>query len=303
MVNKFQSQSHDPFLTDMNQLRRTFEFEKEKLCRADLHKLTFDEVAVLYGALWTQYKIFESGIAAGTIAVVGKEGQVDLLDLRQHLKRYEAFLKANKASTAATDFANVAGAERPLAQGYLFSRQYITYCTALLQSSPQAVPSHGGHAFLNPFDQTSDHASTHKECAMEILPLSTIRAGLATDLSLRDQITASIFLNQLESLGLCLTHVPLEGVAPISADQWGYFPLPLLMDASPSVEILIVAIENLLDDLDLSCNEQAMILLTTRAWPTLLCSPYALERLGGALLSWAMNEVSSKDGSKDGHSY
>lgn len=120
-----------------------------------------------------------------------------------------------------------------------------------------------------------------------MLPLSIIRQGLASDLSLHDPIAASIFLDQLEALGLCLTR-KLPGLE----DQWGQFSLPLLMDATPSVEILIVAIEVLLDDLNLTFNEQAMTLLTTRAWPTPLCSPYALERLGGAVISWVMNEVS-----------
>jgi hypothetical protein len=70
------------------------------------------------------------------------------------------------------------------------------------------------------------------------------------------------------------------------------FGLPLVMDASPSVEILITAIETLLDDVDLSHNEQAMLLLSNRAWPSLHCSPYALERIAGAVASWVMHEVS-----------
>lgn len=296
MINEFQSRSHDPFQIDSIQLRRSFETEKTRLCRSDddLAHTTFDEIAVLYGALWTQYKIFESGIAAGTIVVADEAGQIDLLGLRQYLKRYESFLKSNitKASTAATDFANVAGAERPLAQGYVFSRQYITYCTALLRTSPSVGPSQGGHTFLNPFDRTEEPTLEHPAGAMEMLPLSLIRSGLANDLSLHDPAIASMFLDQLNALGLCVTHDQINSHHDPPIERWGHFPLPLLMDATPSVEILIVAIQVLLDDLDLSFNEQALILLINRAWPTLLCSPYALERLGGAVISWVMNEVS-----------
>jgi hypothetical protein len=104
----------------------------------------------------------------------------------------------------------------------------------------------------------------------------------------------TVFLNQLNALGLCtIGHQSVVRDHNVrDGDQWMSFGLPLLMDASPSIEILITAIEVLLDDVDLSFNEQAMLLLETRASPSLLCSPYALERVTGAVTAWVMHEVS-----------
>jgi len=261
------------------------------LSSSELEGRTYDEVAVLYGHLWTQRKILETGLATGTIYIVGRDksrSRSDPLGLGAFTRGYEEFLASHlsTASPAAADFAQV-NATKPLAQGYLFSRHFLTYCTALIRSPPGP-----GVDLLNPFGNYPEEHIENSGAA-EIVRLASIRSSLAHDLGIHDERLVTVFLNQLNALGLCtISHQPLVR-DDTDGDQGMSFGLPLLMDASPSIEILITAIEVLLDDVDLSFNEQALLLLETRAWPSLLCSPYALERVTGAVTAWVMHEVRS----------
>jgi hypothetical protein len=122
--------------------------------------------------------------------------------------------------------------------------------------------------------------------------METIRQVLASDLSVRDDLAASILIEQMKHFGLCsVSHCLVVGCADIhNTDLNVGFALPLLMDSSPAVELLVLVIEQLLDDIDLTANEQALSLLFNRAWPSSMCSPYAMERLGAAVMSWIMVE-------------
>ncbi len=215
------------------------------------------------------------------------------------MKSYDELLTKLEptASSAVTDYAHVSEAETPLAQGYLFSRQYLTYCTALLRaptapSRETTLPSDGLLKAGNlqaPFDGSLDPIRG----SYETLSLATVGRGLAADLNISDTYISSLFLNQIRILGLC--SVSAGGISPEKMnndDIWCAFVIPLLMDSSSTVEILILSIEVLLSDLDLSQAEQGLRLLVNRAWPSLLCSPYALERLGNAVVSWIIAEVS-----------
>ena len=237
----------------------------------------------------------EIGLATGTIYVIGRDksrSRSDPLGLGAFTRGYEESLASNPgtASPAAADFAQV-NATKPLAQGYLFSRHFLTYCTALIRSPP---PGPGGE-LLNPFSNHSEERHDENSGAAEMVTIASIRSSLAHDLDIHDESLVTVFLNQLNALGLCtINHQSLVRDDDVrNGDKWMSFGLPLLMDASPSIEILITAIEVLLDDVDLSLNEQAMLLLETRAWPSLLCSPYALERVTGAVTAWVMHEVGS----------
>lgn len=288
------SASLDPFSISLERLQESFRRDQGwlDLSRSDLEARTFDEVAVLHGALWLQYKMLDHGLGSGCLSVVAPDGQQttpnDILGLRSALKRYDAALKvlAANASSAAIDFAHAVGVATPPSTGYIFSRHFLTYCTALLRSPSGSR----GTDLLNPFDET-DSPDVESSGAVEVMSFPSVLAGLSKDLGLHQERIGRHFVAQLQSIGLCdLQHVDEQGDE--RAEPLVHFTLPLLMDASPTVELLILAIEALLVDLDLSMNEQAFIWLTTRAWPSLLCSPYALERLGGAVVNWIMNEVS-----------
>jgi hypothetical protein len=297
VIDDITNNSSDPFRITGQTLQASSDRHLAPFCHSenDLADKTYDELAVMYGHLWAQQKILETGLATGTIYIIERDksrSRSDPLCLRSFIRSYEEYLASNfsTASPAAADFAHVNNLSRPFGQGYLFSRGFLTYCTALIRSPPTIE----NHDLLNPFGNHPENAKSDNTGAAEMLSLGIIKSSLAHDLAIHDTNLARVLLNQLNALGLCtiIQQPRVEDDDVREGDKWMSFGLPLLMVATPSVEILITAIEVLLDDVDLSFNEQAMILLNTLAWASLLCSPYALERISGAVAAWVMHEVS-----------
>jgi hypothetical protein len=296
LIDDVTGKGSDPFTVSHKVLQQSSTSALAPLCRADIEARSYDEIAILYGSLWTQQKILENGISGGTIIITfGDKAQSrsDPLGLRHHIKLYEDLLAGSysKSSAAAADFAHVNNAQRPLGQGYLFSRTFLTYCTALLRSRPDNS-SLGSD--LDPFDDAArpnaDETSTGRMTGSV-----NVKERLACDLAINDAHIGRVFIYQLNILGLCTIDKRslLQSGDFIREQEQIAFLLPFLMDATPSVELLVSAIEAMLVDLDLSMNEQALRLAHTQAWPSLLCAPYSLERLGGAIVSWVMHGVSS----------
>lgn len=308
MVDEIAAEGRNPFTITLDMLKSSFHQHSGYLCLDEeaLSRRSYDEVAILYGTLWVQYQLLKNGLASGSIRPTlfeGKKLESDILQLRPYLKAYEEFLRMNDthASSAATDFGHVANQGQVLGQGYLYSERFLAYITALIRSPsmPHGNDSPGlseGHltasGILAPHHSHEKPVDKHE--AYEVLDIASIARSLRQDLNITDPRILVIFLEQLRKTGLitvpAVSTITLKDVT--SGSRWCTFGLPLLMDSSPTVEVLILAIEVLLGDLDLMVNEVGMRLLSTRAWPSLLCSPYALERLGGALVKWVVAEVS-----------
>jgi len=304
VIDEISAQGRNPFVISFSALQASFDREIGFTCLSEdeLAKHSYDEVAVLHGALWTQYQIFKNGMSSGSIRITTEDLEQrnsDPLELHEVLTSYEVYLQAHDmgASNAAMDFAHVSGSEQLLGQGYLFSDRYLTYSTALLRapSSGSFTASRSeGLRTAQGFQEAQDsYGSGTGSGAYEMLDLSALRRGLASDFNIHGERVAALFLDQLRSIGLCTyTDQKITADDVTAGNKLCYFILPLLMDSSPTVELLILAIETSLDDLDLTMNEQAFQLLISRAWPSLLCSPCALERLGHAVVSWVMAQVS-----------
>ncbi|WVF68781.1 hypothetical protein IAT40_003553 [Kwoniella sp. CBS 6097] len=308
VIDEISAQGNNPFSISLDRLRFSYVRDLQPFCiSADgLGSKTYDEIAVLYGLVWTQYQLYKNGLSSGSMRIIdtsSRKSEGDVLGLKVILKGYEEHMRSrsNEASSAATDFAHVTGREQPLGMGYLFSDRYLTYVTALLRApstngqadgSQPHTPSDG---LLTPQGMPALHDGEGNDGAYEMLPLSIVSSSLSSDLGIHEPIIASAFLNQLRGNG----HISLSNTLSInethlsSPDKWASFTLPLLMDSSPTVELLISSVEVLLDDLDLSMNEVGLRLLEDRAWPSLLCSPYALERLAKGVVSWVMAEDES----------
>lgn len=282
VIDESLATGRNPFAITLSVLRASFDRE---VGNSDVTVHSYDELAVLYGALWTQYQVLKNGISSGSLRV-SDTSTSDPLSLRPIMQSYETYLQIHnlEASSAAANYAHVSGSDL-LGQGYLFSDRYLTYCTALLRAPSHALTH---ETLLNGAEPNVPESVG----AYELLELATLRWGLAYDLNIHDERIAAIFLDQLRSTGLCTVKChSIRAEDVVDGRIWCSFTLPLLIDSSPTVELLILAIEALLDDLDLTMNEQAFNLLCTRAWPSLLCSPYALERLGNAVVSWVMAQV------------
>lgn len=291
LIDDITGKGSDPFTVSHAVLQKSSKSLVDQSCQSNTDLRSFDEIAILYGTLWTQQKILENGVSGATIIItfVDKaQSRSDPLGLRQYIKLYETFLVGDpsRLSAAAADFAHVHNTQRPLGQGYLFSRQYLTFCSALLQSPP-AQADNG--ASLDPFATITDVRIKDSPS----FDLADLKDRLAHDLAINDDHLAQVLVNQLDALGLCVVdrQSEINASSPASRQARIAFPVPFLMNASPSVELLVTAIEALLEDLDLSMNEQGLRLAQTHAWPSLLCARYSLERVGVAIVSWATHEV------------
>nr|XP_019013028.1 uncharacterized protein I206_02525 [Kwoniella pini CBS 10737]OCF51809.1 hypothetical protein I206_02525 [Kwoniella pini CBS 10737] len=303
IIDEISSQGSDPFLISLERFKQSFDTIFKQLCLNvdELARKTYDEIAVLWGGLWIQYQLLKNGISSGSIRITGYNPKIepDLLNVKSTLKVYEEQLKARytEASPASSDFTHISGSEIPLGCSYLFSDRYLTYVIALLRAPTSNNPLASGtqtpsDGLLTPSGLPAPDDIQPNEESFEMLPLSIISSSLSSDLGISDPTISTIFLNQLRSIGLITTNnksfISQEDLN--SPNIWAGFNLPLLMDNSTTINLLILSIENLLDTLDLSMNEQGLRLLSERCWPSLLCSSYSLDRLGKILINWIMNE-------------
>jgi hypothetical protein len=290
--------SRDPFSASAADVRSSFQRAADRLFR-DPERLggaSYDEVAVLYGSVWTQLEILNNGIASGSLRIHYDDDETeDITGLSAVLAKYKATLDDGNlpVSSAVSEFANLSG-ESAGDGDFLWRPRYLQYCAALLRAPsnpPHPSPSPSPSGLLT----VADHHSSHIDppsVAYEAVQMDTIRETLKIDLNVHSDLAASILMEQLRLLGLCSVANSQSISLPIVHNNalMVNFPLPQLMDASPSVELLVLVIEQLLDDIDLTANEQGFSLLVNRAWPSSMCSSYALERLGGAAMSWIMAE-------------
>lgn len=296
------SSGRNPLAISYDAFERSFDSHIKPLCldEEELSRKSYDEVSILFGALWTQQQLIKNGLASGSIILFGYESKdSDIFGIRATLRMYEDHLKAreDEASTAAVNFSHVADLEQPLGTGYLFSSRFLTYCTALIRSPSQhGMPPTTSDGLLTASGLPAPSADrATNEGSFEMLQLNTVHGSLASDLNVMDDHVSAVFLERLECNGFISSSAPIDTGAMKSGKGWISFGLPLLMDSSPTVELLISAVEVMLDDLDLTFNEQALRLMSMRAFPSLLCSPYALERLGVALINWVISTVSSEN--------
>ncbi|GMK53787.1 hypothetical protein CspeluHIS016_0103730 [Cutaneotrichosporon spelunceum] len=289
----------DPFSASADDVRTSFEKATDRLYREPerLGGASYDEVALLYNHVWTQLEIFSNGIASGSLRIHydDDDDAGDITNLAAVLAKYKKILDegALPVSLAVDEFTRIS--EESVRDGdFLWRPRYLQYCTALLRApSDPSQPSSSTNptGLLTVADQLSLDADP-PSIAYEAVQMNTIRQTLKIELNVHSDLAASILIDQLRLLGLC-TVANTQSITPAAIHNSALmvnFPLPLLMDASPSVELLVLVIEQLLDDVDLTVNEQGFSLLFNRAWPTSMCAPYALERLGGAVMSWIMAE-------------
>ncbi|ORY98687.1 hypothetical protein BCR43DRAFT_436798 [Syncephalastrum racemosum] len=124
----------------------------------------------------------------------------------------------------------------------------------------------------------------------ETLDKGTCLAWLNSHLRLRSHTVAEIILQQMRNIGL----LERQNASPIltRADPSTpcLFVVPYAIDATPSVESLINAIESCLNDINITLNECGMLLLVRRCWPDPFISRYTTERLFYCVFNWIFQE-------------
>lgn len=240
-----------------------------------------------------QLQLMMNGVASGSIMVEGSNlgaqaargTRVDQFELQNRVRLLESYLVSgrNIKTTAVQEYQRSQSTTPE--ESILFDWPLLVYAVAAIKSALAAESA--------PLGMAHHEAAAATQCP-EILTLSSIRSALGANLNVRSDAAARHFLGHLCALGL------LRRVDRGTRLPWRYeddqqtlcaFPIPLLLDTSVDVETLVSAIEAGLENINLSVNESAMLLLTRRCWPSIWASEYGLNRLAQALLSWLCSEV------------
>lgn len=293
---------HDVLRKDFLAFYREIVFNEEQL-----RKLTYEEVGVFQAVLWTQQQLLEAGLASSTIVIdqVGPTKHareaIDKFELQYLVKLYAAVQPTLQSSIAYDEFADMHDNQSFEVQPGLdfFCLPLMIFTTALARSP--AEDAHHDLLSTGPADDRDAYegGASGGQCFDE-LELSLLQDVLARDLNLRSIPAAKLLLEHLLHLGLLerkdgrLALFPAGQATstttspPLSTSI--VFPLPFLIDPSPSVEALVTAIESCLTDQDLSVQEAGLLLLVRRCWPSPFASAYALARLTRVVLNWLLDD-------------
>lgn len=272
-----------------------------------LNESTYEEIAVYHSVLGSQIKIYDKGIAFGSIVIsnaphteaAGRDGQFHKFRLHEVFARCETLLASGRLthSSGTQEFLQDATDSN---HQIMFDWSYLEHVTTAIKSS--------FHENIDSSATTSDFLSVQQPLnvavaspaeestyASESVSLIEIEFVLRRDFGMRSPYALKLMLDHLHHLsyfdradGILIPFKQYD----LGKDILCVFPLPLGLDLSVNVETLVSSIEACLSELDLTVNEFGFLLLTKRFWPNRLVSEYALKRLSGKILSWILAEVS-----------
>lgn len=292
---------------DSDTLRLSFfDHYRDILAIKDLNTRTYEEISVISAILWTQLQLLNNGVALGSVVIQAKKSTFpgptqkdpDKWELHNVLDSCEHFLTSGRLPVSVATDEYLQESRRSAAEhNMLFDWSHLAYISTAVKSSfEESKPIFASRDLLNvnpphvPTDDT-DEARRHH---FELVSLSHMRDVLGYELHLFSDATAGYLLTHLHHLGFFdrrdLHPVLFEGTFS-NEDIACIFPIPQGLDLSTDVETLFAAIEGCLSDLDLSVNEQGLLLLVRRLWPNGMASEYALRRLTRNLISWIFAEV------------
>jgi len=245
--------------------------------------------------LWSQLQILRNGLALGSVVIEGgdKASESFNLELSSLLDRFRAttLSQTSVLSDMLSDFFQES--RSPSRTTLLFDWSTLVFfvsSTKLVDETPDTFARDTRDPFLG---QHLDHINSHPH-SYDVVPLGILRDRLATHFQIRLDIAVEMLLGQLHHVGLFeLPQIGLIEPGRLLRYQESLclFSLPLSIDLSTNVEILVTAIEACLSDIDLSVNEAGFLFLIRRAWPTGMSTNYALRRLMKSVLCWILTEV------------
>lgn len=249
-------------------------------------------VSIIYGALWIQLQLMMNGVASGSIIIVygsastsGPGNRMEEFELQNRVRLIEAYLASGRniktqpvqqhqrLQTSGTEDSSI-----------LFDWSLLAYVVAAIKSAIHVEPANSPSLLDEPGSSQSP----------EIVTLAKLRDALASEINVGSDSAARHLLTHLHAVGLFRRvdrRVVLFNAGEEATQVYCAFPVPLLIDTSVDVEALVTTIEAGLEEIDLSLNEQVLLLLVLRCWPTIWASEYGLDRLAQALLSWICTEV------------
>lgn len=276
------------------------------LTNEELALRSYEEITIFHAILWTQSQIIMSGVALGSIVVMQKgknnthatEHRLDEFDLHRAIRFCETLLASDRlcSSLAMDEYLHENHLSRP-DHSFMFDWSNLAYIATAIKA-PYSVQNtyNPSSNLLNvaQHDVLMDQSPDTANHPFEVVSLSHMRDVLGYELQIHSDPAARFLLSHLHHLGffnLLDRNPSLFGGATYNKHAHCVFPLPLGLDLSTDVEILVCAVEACLSDLDLSVNEVGFLLLVRKLWPNGLASEYASRRLARNVISWILAEV------------
>lgn len=261
--------------------------------REGFEKRSYEEILIYRDVLQTQLQILLYGIVMGSLVISNAEtAGVPEFEMQGVIELCEQLLESGSLSCGPLTENYRQHTATPMSSA-MYDRCHLEYVTASIKSPfpPTSAASPSLLTVNIPYDDLGESVQSF---AYECVPLSHIRSALITEFAMHSDDVAYFFISQLQQ------HAFLDrkdcSLRPFInlAEEYNVeciFPLPLGIDLSLNVEILVSAIESCLEDLDLTTNEFGFLLLTRRFWPNGLASEQGLTRLASRVFAWILDEV------------
>lgn len=255
----------------------------------------YEDILICSDILWTQLQLLGNGLALGSIIIEGEDeaSKSFSLELQSLIERFRATILSLRfvPSDVLNDFFQECRSTPRTTLLFDWSTlSFLAASTKLVEVTPDPFTGGSPDPFLDPQpDYIKSQPHTY-----DVIPLGLLRDNLATNFQIHSDIAAETLLCHLHHVGLLefpdIRVVKPKGLLQYRESQCS-FSLPLCLDLSVNVEILMTSIEACLSDIYLSVNEAGFLLLVRRAWPTEMSTNYALRRLMKFVLGWILAEV------------
>jgi hypothetical protein len=262
------------------------------LTPANVASRSFEEVTIVHLVFWHQLQALNRGVETGTLLLGDGGGDREKFELHHTLAQCEAYANPDMADwSPALDYYLVEHPDQTASHLLWYNWSFLTHVVSSLKLHIEHLPSQG---LLSAQDAMEDDDEDRPLQSYDIVRLGHANLVLARELNLRSGAIAAAALSHLHILGFFdVMGEPRPQTFGAGSDRnlQLVFPLPFSVDNTQDVETLFATVEGCLQEVDLSLNEFALLLITRKAWPSGRSSPLALERLSSAMVYWILAEV------------
>jgi len=280
-------------------------YENILIPEENISNYSFEELSIIMTILQMQENILRNGIMAGCLIIKQKHHdplaprteQFEKFDeLQEFFELYRSYIEGGKVSLSviSNEYWEGVGKEPPL--WIISCEDYLAHLASIMKTSNDSESG-----FVD------RHLSVYTSAALTapspeysynfagILTIKEMMNWLRKNLGFHSSYVSKIFLQQMTNCGFLERidgHPILFYDEPEEKhlDHDCMFPLPFVIECSPTVESLITAITACLSDINISTNECGLLLMTRRCWPDSFLSKYILERLIYAIIEWVCSE-------------
>lgn len=270
----------------------------------DFDDKSHPEVSILQTYLWTQEKIFEYGLAMGSLVVSGRRGKFELQTVLEACKRHMTSKEPSAHPTLYTYFQTVK--QLPGPHAFVYDLPLLAYIAGHLKRSLEGEVEFSNSGSLHetsskwfsdlPGDMEDELSIIQKAgTSFEVVSQHHLMRVLHRELNVFQWNCQRIILDHLVITGF-IERVDRSSTFYNDDDRLDHvyfrFPLPLMHDKTfYEAAIWLAGVEKNLASIDLSINEMGFLALVRLFMPNAM-TPEDMQELGArAILKWIINEV------------